>query len=103
MVVTLSKKLHKDFIEEVKERADIVEVVSSYTKLRKAGKEFVGCCPFHNEGTGSFTVTPSKNLAYCFGCGWGGSSIKFLMEASRVSFSDAVIDLARSANIPIKY
>jgi len=100
---TLTKKLHSDFIQEVKERADIVEIVSSYTELRKAGKEFVGCCPFHNEATGSFTVTPSKGLAYCFGCGWGGNSIKFLMEAGRVSFREAVLDLARSANIPVKY
>jgi hypothetical protein len=103
MVTTLGKKLHKDFIEEVKERADIVEVASSYTELRKAGKEFVGCCPFHNESTSSFTVTPSKGLAYCFGCGWGGNSIKFLMEAGRVSFREAVLELARSANISIKY
>jgi hypothetical protein len=97
------KKLHSDFIQEVKEKTDIVEVVSSYVALNKAGKEFLGCCPFHNESTPSFTVTPSKGLAYCFGCSWGGNAIKFLMELNRVSFSDAVLDLARSANIPIRY
>jgi hypothetical protein len=103
MKSTLAKKLHSDFIQEVKERADIVEVSSGFTELKKAGKEFLGCCPFHNESTPSLTVTPAKGLAYCFGCGWGGNSIKFLMEAGRVSFREAVLDLARSANIPIKY
>ncbi len=97
------RKLHPDFIEEIKQRVDIVEVVSSYVELKRAGKEFLGCCPFHNESTPSFTVTPHKNLAYCFGCSWGGSAIKFLMELNRISFVDAVLDLARSANIPIRY
>src|SRR4028118_1030199 len=100
---TLTKKLHPDFIQEVASRVDIVEVTSGFTQLKKAGKEFLGCCPFHNESTPSLTVTPSKGLAYCFGCGWGGNSIKFLMEAGRVSFREAVLELARSANIPVKY
>ena len=100
---TLTKKLHPDFIQEVASRVDIVEVTSGFTQLKKAGKEFLGCCPFHNESTPSLTVTPSKGLAYCFGCGWGGNSIKFLMEAGRISFREAVLELARSANIPIKY
>ncbi len=100
---TPRKKLHPDFIQEVKERADIVEVISSYVALKRAGKEFLGCCPFHNERTSSFTITPSKNLAYCFGCSWGGGAIKFLMQLNRVSFVDAVLDLAQSANIPARY
>lgn len=95
MKTSLLKKLHPDFIQEVKERPDIVEVISSYVALKKAGKEFIGCCPFHNESTGSFSVTPSKKLAYCFGCSWGGNAIKFLMELNRVSFTDAVLDLAQ--------
>ena len=103
MKSSLLKKLHPDFIEEVRQRTDIVEVISSYIALKKAGKEFLGCCPFHNESTPSFTVTPHKGLSYCFGCSWGGNSIKFLMELNRVSFVDAVLDLARSANIPIRY
>ena len=102
-IFTPRKKLHPDFIEQVKQRADIVEVISSYVALRKAGKEFIGCCPFHNESTPSFTVTPHKNLAYCFGCSWGGNAIKFLMELNRVSFVEAVLDLARSASIPVRY
>ncbi|MBD2016100.1 hypothetical protein H6F96_19270 [Microcoleus sp. FACHB-53] len=101
--ITPRKKLHPDFIQEVKERTDIVEIVSSYVALKKAGKDFIGCCPFHNETTPSFGITPHKNLAYCFGCSWGGNAIKFLMELNRVSFVDAVLDLARSASIPIRY
>ncbi len=100
---TLTKKLHPDFIQEVKDRVDIVEVISGFIELKRAGKEFLGCCPFHNESTPSLTVTPAKGLAYCFGCSWGGNAIKFLMEAGRVSFREAVLELARSANIPIKY
>jgi hypothetical protein len=100
---TLTKKLHPDFIQEVGSRVDIVEVISGFTKLKKAGKEFLGCCPFHKESTPSLTVTPAKGLAYCFGCNWGGNAIKFLMEAGRVSFREAVLDLARSANISIRY
>ena len=103
MVSTLAKKLHPDFIQEVIGKTDIVEITSAFTKLKKAGKEFLGCCPFHNESTPSFTVTPAKGLAYCFGCGWGGNAIKFLMEAGRFSFREAVLDLARSGNISIKY
>ena len=102
-ITTTRKKLHPDFIDEVKKRTDIVETVGSYVALKKAGKDFIGCCPFHNETTPSFTVTPHKGLSYCFGCSWGGNAIKFLMELNRVSFVDAVLDLARSANIPIRY
>lgn len=101
--ITPRKKLHPDFIEQVKERADVVEVISGYIALKKTGKEFLGCCPFHNESTASFTVTPHKGLAYCFGCAWGGGAIKFLMELNRVSFVDAVLDLARATNIPVRY
>jgi hypothetical protein len=97
------KKFLPDFVQEVKERADIIEIISSYVELKKQGKEFVGCCPFHNESSPSFSVSPTKGLAYCFGCSWRGNAIKFLMEVGRVSFVEAVLDLARSANIAVKY
>src|SRR4028119_179296 len=104
MVASISKKkLHPDFIEEVKQRADIVEVVSEYTHLKHEGKEFVGICPFHQEKTPSLTITPPKGLAYCFGCGWGGNSINFLMEINRISFTAAVLELARSTGVRIQY
>jgi len=97
------KKLHPDFIEEVKQRTDLVDVVSGYIDLKKCGKEYLGSCQFHDEKTPSFSVSPTKGLAYCFGCGWGGNAVKFLMELNRVSFVDAVLDLARSANILVRY
>jgi hypothetical protein len=104
MIATPTKKrLDDDFIQEVKEKADIAQVIGAYVELKPAGKELLGCCPFHKETTPSFTITPDKGLAYCFGCNWGGNAIKFLMELNSVSFADAVVDLARSANIPIKY
>src|SRR4028119_1840407 len=103
MVSTLAKKLHPDYIHEQIAKTDIEQITSAFTQLNKDGKEFLGCCPCHNESTPSFTVTPAKGLAYCFGCGWGGNAIKFLMEAGRFSFREAVLDLARSGNISIKY
>ncbi|MFB8788883.1 MAG: CHC2 zinc finger domain-containing protein [Potamolinea sp.] len=98
-----SKKLHPDFIEEVKGRTDIVDVISEYVPLRKQGKRYMGCCPFHDEKTPSFSVDPDKGLAYCFGCSWGGDAIKFMMEHLHISFGDAVLDQARKHNIPIRY
>ena len=66
--------LHPDTIAEVKDRVDLVEVVSEYVVLQKKGREFSGLCPFHEEKTPSFTVSPTKQLYYCFGCGAGGGS-----------------------------
>jgi DNA primase len=100
---TPTKKFHPDFIEEVNQRTDLVDIISGHIELKKRGKEYLGLCPFHDEKTPSFSVSPTKKLAYCFGCSWGGNAIKFLMELNRVSFVDAVLDLARSANIPVRY
>jgi hypothetical protein len=98
-----AKKLHPDFIEEVTQRIDIVDVISDHIKLKKRGKDYLGLCPFHNERTPSFSVSPNKGLAYCFGCRWGGNAVKFLMELGRISFSDAVLELARSVGVQIRY
>jgi DNA primase len=95
-------RLHPDTIAQVKERVDIVDVVSEQVVLRKRGKEYVGLCPFHGEKTPSFTVSPSKQMYYCFGCGRGGTAIKFLMEAGKQSFSEVVLDLARRYQIRVK-
>lgn len=95
-------RLHPDTIAQVKERVDIVDVVSEQVVLRKRGKEYVGLCPFHGEKTPSFTVSPSKQMYYCFGCGTGGTAIKFLMEAGKQSFSEVVLDLARRYQIRVK-
>ncbi|MEQ9668256.1 DNA primase [Coleofasciculus sp. G2-EDA-02] len=95
-------RLHPDTIAQVKERADIVDVVSERVVLRKRGKEYVGLCPFHDEKTPSFTVSPGKQMYYCFGCGTGGSAIKFLMEVEKQSFSEVVFDLARRYQVPVQ-
>lgn len=95
-------RLHPDTIEDVKQRTDIVDVISDYVVLKKRGKDFQGLCPFHDEKTPSFSVSPGKQMYYCFGCGAGGNSIKFLMELRKQSFSEVVFDLARRYQISIK-
>ncbi|MEQ9232705.1 DNA primase [Coleofasciculus sp. E2-BRE-01] len=95
-------RLHPDTIAQVKERVDIVDIVSEQVVLRKRGKDYVGLCPFHGEKTPSFTVSPNKQMYYCFGCGTGGTAIKFLMEAGKQSFSEVVLDLARRYQIRVK-
>ena len=95
-------RLHPDTIEEVKLRADIVDVVSQYVVLRKRGKDFVGLCPFHDEKSPSFTVSQTKQMYYCFGCQAGGNAIKFVMELGKRSFADVVLDLARRYQVPVQ-
>lgn len=95
-------RLHPDTIEEVKQRVDIVDVISEQVVLRKRGKDYLGLCPFHEEKTPSFSVSPSKQLYYCFGCGAGGNAIKFLMELGKQSFSDVVLDLARRYQVSVQ-
>ncbi|HEY9642284.1 MAG TPA: DNA primase [Coleofasciculaceae cyanobacterium] len=95
-------RLHPDTIEEVKQRVDIVDVISEHVVLRKRGKDFTGLCPFHDDKSPSFTVSPGKQFYYCFSCGAGGNAIKFLMELGKRSFSDAVLDLAKRYQVPIK-
>ncbi|NJS13143.1 MAG: DNA primase [Microcoleus sp. CSU_2_2] len=95
-------RLHPETIEEVKQRADIVDVISGRVVLRKRGKEFVGLCPFHDEKSPSFTVSPAKQMYYCFGCGAGGNAFKFLMELEKRPFSEVVLDLAKNYQVPVK-
>mgnify|MGYP002776998347 FL=1 len=95
-------RLHPDTIEEVKQRADIVDVISEHVVLRKRGKDFVGLCPFHTEKSPSFTVSPSKQMYYCFGCQAGGGAIKFLMELGKQSFGEVVLELGRRYQVSIK-
>lgn len=94
--------LHPDTIDEVKQRADIYDVVSEYVVLKKQGKDFVGLCPFHDEKSPSFSVSTAKQLYYCFGCQAGGNAIKFLMEIRQQAFADVVLDLARRYQVPVK-
>ena len=89
------------FLDELTDRSDIVDVVSSYVSLTKKGGNYFGLCPFHNEKTGSFSVSPDKQIYYCFGCHHGGGSIQFIMEIENLSFPDAVRFLAKRANMEV--
>jgi DNA primase len=95
-------RIHPETIEAVQQGVDIVEVISDYVVLKKKGKDHSGLCPFHNEKTPSFSVSQDKQLYYCFGCGAGGNTFKFLMELNKQSFAEVVLDLARRYQIPIQ-
>lgn len=95
-------RLHPDTVELVKQRTDIVDVVSEHVVLKKRGKDFLGLCPFHEDRNPSFTVSPTKQFYYCFSCGAGGNAIKFLMELNKQSFSDVVLDLAKRYQVPVQ-
>ncbi len=86
-------------IEEIKSRLDIVELVSEYLTLKKAGRNFVGSCPFHQEKTPSFTVNREKQIFYCFGCGEGGNAITFLMKIANMTFPEALKSLAEKTGV----
>ena len=88
-------------IDEVRDRTDIVEVVSQSVALKKVGKNYKGLCPFHSEKTPSFTVSPEKRIYHCFGCGAGGNVFKFVMETQNISFLEAVRKFARNAGISV--
>ncbi len=90
-----------DIIEEVRSRNDIVDVISQYVHLQKKGSSYFGLCPFHNEKTGSFSVTPGKQMYYCFGCGAGGNVFTFLMEYENFTFSEALQYLAERSGVEL--
>lgn len=90
-----------EVIEEVRQRSDIVDVVSQYVKLQKKGANYFGLCPFHNEKSPSFSVTPAKQMYYCFGCGAGGNAITFLMEYENYSFPEAIQVLADRTGVTL--
>src|ERR1700752_1954248 len=89
------------FADRVKQQADIVRVVGEYVRLKKTGKDFSGLCPFHQEKTPSFTVSPIKQIFYCFGCGKGGDIFNFVMEMERCEFPDALRLVAEKCGISI--
>jgi DNA primase len=76
-------------IQQIISRIDVLEVIGEYVKLKKRGANYLGLCPFHNEKTPSFTVSPAKEIFKCFGCGKSGNSISFLMEHDKLSYVDA--------------
>ena len=89
------------FIDDLLGRTDVVEVVGSRIKLKKTGKNYSALCPFHNEKSPSFSVSPDKQFYYCFGCGAGGNAIGFLMDFERFDFPQAVEELARQAGVEV--
>lgn len=98
----MSGRFSDVFLEEVQRANDIVEVISSYLPLKRAGKDFKACCPFHAEKTPSFTVSPSKQFFKCFGCGKGGSVFQFVMSRENITFPEAVEMLAERAGIALE-
>jgi len=90
-----------DKIEEIKQRTDIVELISEYVTLKKAGRNYLGLCPFHKEKTPSFTVSRDKQMFYCFGCGEGGHAFTFLMKVSNMTFPEAARHLAKKKGVII--
>jgi len=91
----------KSFIQDLLNRLDIVDVIERYVPLKKAGANFVACCPFHNEKSPSFTVSQTKQFYHCFGCGVHGTAIGFVMEHAGLSFIDAVEELARGIGVAV--
>lgn len=94
-------RLPQAFIDQVLDRTDIVDVVDRRVKLKKAGKNYSACCPFHQEKTPSFSVNPEKQFYYCFGCGAGGNALGFVMDYERMEFREAIESLAQAAGIEL--
>ncbi len=97
----MAGRIPKPFIDDLIAKSDIVEVIERRLKLKKAGKNYQACCPFHNEKTPSFSVSPDKQFYYCFGCGASGNVISFIMEYDGLEFVEAVEDLAHSQGVDV--
>jgi DNA primase len=97
----MAGRIPQTFIDEVVARSDIVEIIGARVPLKKAGREFKACCPFHNEKSPSFWVSPDKQFYHCFGCGAHGTAIGFLMQYEKLGFVDAVADLAQRAGLQL--
>jgi len=93
----------KSSIENLQNHLDVVDVVSQFLEVKKAGANFKACCPFHGEKTPSFVISPAKQIYHCFGCGVGGDSIKFVMEHEKLSYPEALEKLASMYNVELEY
>ena len=92
----------QETVQKILDTAQIFDVVSEFVSLRRRGQNYVGLCPFHNEKTPSFSVSPSRNICHCFSCGKGGSPAGFLMEHEQMTYPEALRWLARKYNIEIQ-
>ncbi len=99
----MTGRIPQAFIDELMNRVDIVDVIDSRVQLKKAGHEYKACCPFHNEKTPSFTVSPGKQFYHCFGCGAHGTALGFLMEYEHLGFVEAIEDLASQVGMEVPY
>ena len=97
----MTGRIPDSFLDELVSRSDIVEIVSARVPLKKAGREYKACCPFHNEKSPSFSVSAEKQFYHCFGCGAHGTVIGFLMQYEKMEFLDAVADLAQRAGLEL--
>ena len=97
----MAGRIPQAFIDELIARTDIVELIGGRVQLKKAGREWKACCPFHNEKTPSFWVSPDKQFYHCFGCGAHGTAIGFLMEHDKLPFPDAVEELASRLGLEV--
>ncbi|MDP4274112.1 MAG: CHC2 zinc finger domain-containing protein, partial [Bacteroidota bacterium] len=88
-------------VEKIFDVANIVDVVQDFVSLKKRGVNYIGLCPFHNEKTPSFTVSPSKGIFKCFGCGKGGNAVTFIMEQEHLSYYEALLFLAKKYHIEV--
>src|SRR6188508_3181656 len=94
--------ISQNTIQEIVSKIDIIDIIGGFVKLKKRGTNYLGLCPFHNEKTPSFTVSPAKEIYKCFGCGRSGNSISFLMEHEKYSYVEALRWLAQKYNVPIE-
>jgi DNA primase len=90
-----------EFIDEIRNSSDIVDVISQYVILKRSGRNFFGLCPFHKEKTSSFSVSPDRQIFHCFGCGVGGNVIHFVSKIENMDFKDTIEMLAEKAGIPL--
>src|ERR1700722_16008523 len=98
---SMTGRIPQAFIDEIVARSDIVDIIGARVPLKKSGREFKACCPFHNEKSPSFWVSPDKQFYHCFGCGAHGTVVGFLMQYEKLGFIDAVADLAQRAGLEL--
>ena len=97
----MAGKIPQHFIDDLLNRVDIVELIDGRVPLKKAGREYHACCPFHSEKTPSFTVSPTKQFYHCFGCGAHGTAIGFLMEYDHMEFVESIEELAKTVGVEV--